>query len=246
MTKSGVPLSQSSAVLVLNVTIYTFGLLVVALIAFIARPGYYLDFSTSAKVCVWLGIGFHGLLILACFLFMFSKRIVLLVGGAIIRLLSAMHIFKNRDERLEAFAASVETYRSCVGIIRRNPSLIVRLLFYSVAQRLLLIPITYLVFLAMGLPGNFWDVFFMQIYCTVGASAIPLPGAVGISETLYLIVFERFVSDPNLCMFSMVLSRAVSGYLAILVCGCITMTYHMRHVIRPRRAAVPPSSEERS
>ncbi len=244
MTKSGIPLSQSSAVLVLNVTIYTTGLLVISAIAFIARPGYYFDFSTPAKACFWLGIGFHALLIFACLLFMFSKRIVLLVGGSIIRLLSAMHIFKNRDEKLEAFSASVETYRSCVGIIKRNPFLVLRLLFYSVAQRLLLIPITYLVFLAMGLPGDFWDVFFMQIYCTVGASAIPLPGAVGISEALYLIVFERFISDPNLCMFSMVLSRTVSGYLAILVCGCITMSYHMRHVIRPRRAASLPADSE--
>ena len=237
MTKSGVPLSQSSAVLVLNVTIYTVALLIMGAIALIARPGFYAAFPTTAKLCFWLGIGFHALLIFACVLFMFSKKVVMLVGRAVIYMLAALHIFKNREEKLEAFAASIETYRSCVSIIKRNPFLIVRLIFYSVSQRLILIPITYLVFLAMGLDASFGDVFIMQIYCTVGASAIPLPGAVGISETLYLIVFERFVSDPNLCMFSMVLSRSVSGYLAIMICGCITMTYHMRHVIRPRRAA---------
>ena len=244
MTKSGVPLSQSSAVLVLNVTMYTVGLLVISAIALIARPEYYLGFSTPAKACFWLGIGFHALLILVCVLFMFSKRLVLFVGGAVIRLLSAMHIFKNCDEKLAAFSASVETYRSCVGIIKRSPLLLLRMLFYSVMQRLILMPITCLAFLAMGLPCNFWDVFFMQIYCTVGASAVPLPGAVGISEALYLIVFKRFISDPNLCMFSMVLSRSVSGYLAILVCGCITMTYHMRHIIRPRRIAAAESDGE--
>ncbi len=244
MTKSGVPLSQSSAVLVLNVTLYTVGLLVLSAVALIARPGFYADFPATAKVCFWLGIGFHALLILVCLLFMFSKRIVMLVGRAVIHLLSVLHIFKNKEERLEAFAASIETYRSCVSIIKRNPLLIVRLLFYSVAQRLILMPITYLVFLAMGLDASFGDVLIMQIYCTVGASAIPLPGAVGISETLYLIVFERFISDPNLCMFSMVLSRTVSGYLAIMICGCITMTYHMRHVIRPRRAAALHDPEE--
>lgn len=239
MTKSGIPLSQSSAVLVLNVTLYTVGLLVISAIAFIVRPDFYFHFPPVARICFWLGIGFHALLIVVCLLFMFSKRAVLLLGSAIIRLLCAMHIFKNREEKMEAFSASIETYRSCVGIIKRNPLLLLRLLFYSVAQRLLLAPITYLVFLAMGIPGDFWDVFFMQVYCTVGASAIPLPGAVGISETLYMIVFAPFIADKNLRMFSMVLSRSVSGYLAILVCGCITMTYHVRHVIRPRRRSKP-------
>ena len=158
---------------------------------------------------------------------------------------SAFHIFKNKEEKLEAFAASIETYRSCVSIVKNNPFLAVRLLFYSVMQRLILMPITYLVFLAMGIDASFADVIVLQIYCTVGASAIPLPGAVGISETLYLIIFNRLITDPNLCMFSMVLSRSVSGYLAIMICGCITMTYHMRHVIRPRRGVSSDDAEER-
>ncbi len=244
MTKSGIPLSQSSAVLLLNVTIYTVGLLVMAGIAFIARPEYYLGFTTSARVCVWLGIGFHGLLILACLLFMFSKRFVLFVGSLVIRLLSALHIFKNRDEKMEAFIASVETYRSCVQIIKKNPTLLLRLLFYAVFQRVILAPITYLAFLAMGISASFWDILFMQMYCTVGASAIPLPGAVGISEALYLIVFAGFIPNPETRMFSMVLSRSMSGYLAILVCGYITMSYHMRHIIRPRRARPPEPSDD--
>ena len=237
MTKSGIPLSQSSAVLVLNVTFYTVGLIVFTGIAFLLHPEYYADFAFSEKLCIWLGLGFHALLAVVCILFMVSRRLVLLVGDLVIRLLCAIRIFKNREEKMAAFSASIETYRSCLGILKKNPSLIFRLLFYSVMQRLILTPITYLTFLSMGIEAAFIDVIAMQIYCTVGASAIPLPGAMGISEALYVLLFKRFIPDSNRCMFSMVLSRSVSGYLAILFCGYITMSHHIRSTIRARREA---------
>ncbi|MBR6546446.1 MAG: flippase-like domain-containing protein [Clostridia bacterium] len=237
MTKSGIPLSQSSAVLVLNVTFYTVGLIVFTGIAFLLRPEFYASFAPTEKLCVWLGLGFHALLAAVCILFMVSRKMVLLVGGLIIRLLSALHIFKNREEKMQAFRASIETYRSCLTILKKNPSLVFRLLFYSVMQRLILTPITYLVFLSMGIEASLVDVVAMQIYCTVGASAVPLPGAMGISEALYVLLFKRFIPDPNRCMFSMVLSRSVSGYLAILFCGYVTMSHHIRATVRARREA---------
>lgn len=235
MTKSGIPLSQSSAALVLNVTFYTVGLIVFTGLAFLLRPEYYADFAFTEKLCVWLGLGFHALLAAVCILFMLSRSTVLWVGGLVIRLLSALRIFKNKEEKMAAFRASIETYRSCLSILKKNPSLIFRLLFYSVMQRLILTPITYLTFLSMGIEASFIDVVAMQIYCSVGASAIPLPGAMGISEALFVLLFEPFVVDKNTRMFSMVLSRSVSGYLSILFCGYITMSHHIKSTIRARR-----------
>ncbi len=238
MTKDGVPLSQSSAILVLNVSIYTLGLLVIGLLALFIRPDFYTGFDGKERLCFWLGLGFHGLLILACLLFMFSKRTVLLVGTLVIRLLSALHIFKDRDAKLAAYRASIANYRACVQIIRENPAIIFRLLFYSVMQRVLLMPITYLTFLACGIEVGFVDTMVMQAYCTVGASAIPLPGAVGISETLFVDMFSAFpafTGQTSLLMYVMILSRSVSGYLAIVFCGYITMSHHIRSIVRAGR-----------
>ena len=238
MTKDGVPLSQSSAILVLNVSIYTLGLLVIGLLALFIRPDFYTGFAPNERLCFWLGIGFHGLLILACLLFMFSKKTVLLVGNLVIRLLSALRIFKDRDAKLAAYRASIANYRACVQIIKENPAIIFRLLFYSVMQRVLLMPITYLTFLACGVEVGFADTLVMQAYCTVGASAIPLPGAVGISETLFVDMFSAFpafAGQNSLLMYVMILSRSVSGYLAIVFCGYITMSHHIRSIVRAGR-----------
>jgi hypothetical protein len=67
----------------------------------------------------------------------------------------------------------------------------------------------------------------------------------GISEALFVLLFEPFVVDKNTRMFSMVLSRSVSGYLSILFCGYITMSHHIKSTIRARREdeAISAASE---
>lgn len=236
MTKSGIPLSLSTAVLILNVTLYTFGLLFISLLAFILNPHYFFAFTTSQKVFVLVGIGFHAILIVFCLICMFSRHFIYWLGDVAFGLLAKLHIVKNKEERVAAFRASVETYRAALGIVRENRWLVPLLFFNSVMQRLALAPITYFVFLAMrgmGVPAmSFLDVFTIQLYCTVGASALPTPGGAGLAEILYMGIFSanmRGVANASsLCMFSLLLSRGISSYLAIIVCGTLTIVHHMK------------------
>ncbi len=234
MTKSGIPLSLSTAVLVLNVTIYTVGLLVISGFAMIADLGTFLAFDTFQQVCVIIGIVFHAILIIACLVCMFSKRVIYFLGNVFYGLLAKLHLVKNKDEKIRAFRRSVEGYRAAFGIVKEHPWLLPTLLANGILQRIILAPITYFVLLAMqplfggaALPG-FWEVFMMQLYCTVGASAMPLPGGMGIAETLFNGMFSTICDADNLRVLAMLLSRGFSSYLAIIVCGGITIVHHLR------------------
>lgn len=236
MTKSGVPLSLSTAVLILNVTLYTIGLLFISALAFLLNPGIFISFKTSQKVFVLVGVGFHAILIAICLVCMFSRRFIFWLGDVLFGLLAKLHIVKNKEERIAAFRASVATYQSALKIVREHRWLLPVLFFNSILQRVALAPITYFVFLAMGGMGvshmSFSRVFTTQLYCIVGASALPTPGGAGLAELLHMGVFyEAMKGIPNassLCMFSLLLSRGISSYLAILVCGTIATVHHLR------------------
>lgn len=236
MTKSGIPLSLSTAVLILNVTLYTIGLMFTSLLAFILRPQMFLDFTTSQKVFVLVGVGFHAILVIVCLICMFSRRFIFWLGDVLFGLLAKLRIVKNKEERIAAFRASVETYRSALKIVREHRWLLPVLFFNSILQRIVLAPITYFVFLAMGGMGvphmSFLEVFTTQLYCIIGASALPTPGGAGLAELLYMGVFYADMAGiPNassLCMFSLLLSRGISSYLAILSCGTIATVHHLR------------------
>lgn len=236
MTKSGIPLSLSTAVLILNVTLYTIGLLFTSLLAFVLRPSMFMDFTTSQKVFVLIGVGFHAILIVICLICMFSRRFIFWLGDVAFGLLAKLHIVKNKEERIAAFRASVATYQSALKIVREHRWLLPVLFFNSILQRVVLAPITYFVFLAMGGMGvpsmHFLEVFTTQLYCIIGASALPTPGGAGLAELLYMGVFYADMAGiPNassLCMFSLLLSRGISSYLAIIACGTIATVHHLR------------------
>ncbi len=232
MTKSGVPLSLSTAVLILNVTLYTIGLLVISAFALILKPQIFLDFDIFQKICVIVGIVFHAILIVACFVCMFSKRVVYFLGDVFYGLLAKLHLVKNKEEKIAVYRAAVEGYRNAFNIVKQNWWLLPMLLFNGIMQRVILAPITYFVFKAMaplGVPEmGFFDVFVMQLYCTVGASAMPLPGGAGIAETLFVGMFEGMPNVEEFAFLGMVLSRTFSSYLAIIGCGSATMIHHFR------------------
>ncbi len=234
MTKSGVPLSLSTAVLMLNVTIYTVGLLVISAFVLIARPDIFLNFDVFQKICVIVGVVLHAILIIICLVCMFSRRVVYLFGDIFYGLLAKFRLVKNKEEKIAAFRESVAGYRAAFGIIKKYPWLLPMLLFNGIMQRVILAPITYFVLLAMAplfgdaaVPG-FYEVFIIQLYCTVGASAMPLPGGMGIAETLFNSMFVKICSKDSLRVLAMLLSRTLSSYLAIIGCGAFTITHHIR------------------
>ncbi len=234
MTKSGVPLSLSTAVLMLNVTLYTVGLLVISAVALILDFDTFLGFDVFQKICVIIGIVFHAILIVACVICMFSKRVVYFFGDVFYGALAKLRLVKNKEEKLIAFRHSVAGYRAAFGIVKKDLWLLPMLLFNGIMQRVILAPITYFVLLAMqplfggaSIP-NMMEVIIMQLYCTVGASAMPLPGGMGIAETLFNGMFATICDADNLRVLAMLLSRTFSSYLAIVTCGTITMTHHLK------------------
>ncbi len=245
MTKSGVPLSLSTVVLMLNVTLYTVGLLVISAVALILDLETFLNFDVFQKICVIVGIVFHAILIVACLICMFSRRVVYFFGNVFYTVLEKLHLVKNKEEKLISFRASVAGYRAAFGIVKQHPWLLPMLLFNGIMQRVILAPITYFVLLAMqplfgnaSIPGMM-DVIVMQLYCTVGASAMPLPGGMGIAETLFNGMFSTICDADNLRVLAMLLSRTFSSYLAIITCGTITITHHLRMKRREiRRRAI--------
>ncbi len=236
MTKSGIPLSLSTAVLILNVTLYTIGLLFISALAFILNPSIFISLNPSQKIFVLVGVGFHAVLIAICLICMFSRRFIFWLGDVMFGLLARLHIVKNKEERIAAFRASVATYQSALKIVREHRWLLPVLFFNSILQRVVLAPITYFVFLAMGGMGvpsmRFLEVFTTQLYCIIGASALPTPGGAGLAEILHMgIFYEAMKGSPNassLCMFSLLLSRGISSYLAIIGCGTIATVHHLR------------------
>ena len=75
---------------------------------------------------------------------------------------------------------------------------------------------------AFGLSGtSFFDILFLQAVIAVAVDMLPLPGGMGISETLFLNIFRPVFG--SLLLPGMVLSRGLGYYAELLISAAFTV-----------------------
>ena len=82
--------------------------------------------------------------------------------------------------------------------------------------------VTWFVYKAFSLSGTgFWTVLFLQAVISVSVDMLPLPGGMGISETLFLTIFTPVFGA--LLLPGMVLSRGLGYYGELLISALFTI-----------------------
>ena len=85
----------------------------------------------------------------------------------------------------------------------------------------LLIP--WCVYEAMGLSGvTIWQMMGLQLLLSVSVEMMPLPGAVGVSESVSLVLYDA-IFGSQFRYPAVILTRAISYYLPLLVSGAVTL-----------------------
>ena len=124
---------------------------------------------------------------------------------------------------MKKLEASMDTYRNTAAYLKNNPLVIVKVIEITFIQRMALFAVTWFVYQAFGLHGTgFWDILFLQAVISVSVDMLPLPGGMGISETLFLKIFPP-VFGSTLLLPAMVLSRGLGYYGELLVSAVFTI-----------------------
>ena len=93
-------------------------------------------------------------------------------------------------------------------------------------QRCILFTVTYWVYRSLGLHGyGILTVTILQAVISVSVDMLPLPGGMGISETLYMAMFVPVFG--KLMLPSMLLSRGIAYYGQMLISALMTCVAHM-------------------
>ncbi len=183
-----------------------------------------------AKTLVIIGFVIQLLLLALLLLCLFRARIILRIGGWGISLLAKMHIIKKPDKWRERMENMVNKYRSCRSVLKKHPMMFFNALILNIAQRVsqTLIPCFVIMASSVSKAYNvtFLELFCMQAYVMIGYNSIPLPGGTGVYEVLYPSVFGIGGYDMLFILSAMMVSRAISYYICMIVTGLYTLVYH--------------------
>ena len=233
MVKDGIPGVISTVTLLTNLLLYTLSIVVIGILGFLIRPGCYFRFGTFSRVLIVIGVCIQVLLAFLYALLLWKKELLRRICSWVLRALTKLHLLRNPERKQERLDQIMNNYSQVTQMIKGKRRLLLKGLLLNTAHRACQIFVTVLCFLAGGgSPRQVPDVFAMQCSVVIGAYCIPIPGSMGVTDYLMIDGFSSLMDEGQSANLEL-LSRGLSFYVCILLCGLIVLTKYL--IIRFRR-----------
>lgn len=220
MIRDGIPAPLVTVALILNLVMYTFAILALGILSFALDPTVFLEFALPSKLLIIVGVAaLSGLA--AVFITLLKKPALLhRICDKLLCLLAKLKIVRRLEKRRQRLVEWIESYHECALAINGKTAMLIRAFIFNFLQRASLIFVTVFSFLAGGgSPAEIKDVFVRQIMVVMGSNCVPVPGAMGVADYLMLDAFSQMITDPAAVVNLELLSRTVSFYLCVILCG---------------------------
>lgn len=235
MIKRGIPGSVATVSLLVNLIMYTLSIVTIGALCMIFKFDIILALPLPAQLLIYIGVAMQIGLVLVFLLLLWKVRLLWVIGDSSICFLGWLHLLRHTYRKRIKLRRALKSYRQQVHQVSGQWSALIKAFIYNLFQRMALITVSGLVCLAMG--GTFSDfitVCALQAFVILGASWIPIPGAMGVTDYMLLVGFascmpswsEEFAMHLELC------SRGISFYACVLLCGGFVLMIMLKDKFR--------------
>ena len=222
MKKEKISIPVSTVILMIVTITYKLVLVVIGIGIAIFGRGFLHKYLEGILPVFYLGLALNIFCVTFMTILVFHPLLAKAIMVKGMKLLERLHLVKKKDGRLKKLEDSMDTYRNTAAYLKNNPFVIVKVIGITFIQRMALFAVTWFVYQAFGLHGTgFWEILFLQAVISVSVDMLPLPGGMGISETLFLNIFSPVFW--GLLLPGMVLSRGLGYYGELLISAAFTV-----------------------
>lgn len=220
--KEKISIPVSTVILMIVTITYKLVLVVIGIGIAIFGRGFLHKYLEGILPVFYLGLALNIFCVTFMTILVFHPLLAKAIMVKGMKLLERLHLVKKKDGRLKKLEDSMDTYRNTAAYLKNNPFVIVKVIGITFIQRMALFAVTWFVYQAFGLHGTgFWEILFLQAVISVSVDMLPLPGGMGISETLFLNIFSPVFG--GLLLPGMVLSRGLGYYGELLISAAFTV-----------------------
>lgn len=219
MHRDGVSVAKATLALLMNLCSFQIITISMALISLIFC-GEYLEGGMIALFVVGVALNTTALALLL--IGIFSKRLPMWFINVAIKIMRKLKI-RNVDQKEEKLKSELQKYHGSSKYIKDHKKIIFKILATTLVQILIYYSIPYWVYRSVGFnTESIIKIIALQsmLYATV--SGIPLPGAVGVSESGFLNIFKNIFIGGTISG-AMLLNRGVSFYLYVIISGIVVV-----------------------
>lgn len=226
MHKDGIQVSHSSLAVLMNLASFQFVTVSMAAIGYISQHRLLVSNLGNIKYLVLLGIILNILIMLVILGAIFSKRFIEKLIDNICFILIKIK-YKKVDKFKKSALSQVKEYKESAKYFKENKITVLKILLTTTIQITSLHSIPFFIYKAFGLSEySIITVIMLQAVLYISVSALPLPGAVGVSESGFIIIYKTLFPMSYLSS-AMIISRGISFYLLVLVSGIFISTTYL-------------------
>lgn len=227
MKRDGVSVAVSTLVLMIVTAAYKTVLIIMCALAALFEWNFISEYASSIWFLIIIGIVCNVSFVLFLVIAIFRKSWLTSMVGKIVFWLGKHHIIKNRERWLKKAWKSLGKFDKSANYIKKNKSVLVNVLLVTVLQRLCLFSVTFVVYRAFGLHGkSAFEIIALQTIIALAVDSLPLPGAMGASESSFLIIFLTIFGE-DFILPGMLLTRGITYYLMLIVSAVITFVSYL-------------------
>ena len=227
MIKDGIPGMAAAVALLANLSMYAISILVLGIITLLIWPDVFLSLGLLSRGLVVLGYLVQS--VLAAFFVMLLLKGDLLhkICRKSLHLLCKIRLLKKEEEKQRGLNRKMEEYAAHTRMMKEHKRAMGKAFFLNMLQRASVISVPFFIFLASGgksaRAGDIWAV---QCYTVVGSNAVPIPGAMGVSDYIMLDGFGTVIPYHDAVNFEL-LSRSLSFYVCVVLCGITVLIKYL-------------------
>lgn len=234
MRKDRIPVAVSTVVLAIITILYKMVLVLIGTAVMVIRPAAVMPYLEPAEGIIWLGLVLNVICIAALLVLVFWPNLVRRLARWSMALIGKIRPFKNPEKQTARVERILSQYTGTSEFFRNHLPVVLNVFIITLVQRIILFFVTWLTYKAFSLSGHSMPaVVTLQAMISVAVDMLPLPGGMGISETLFLDIF-RPVFGEALVLPGMVISRGISYYTQLLISA--VMTVIATFIIKERKA----------
>lgn len=229
MKKDGIKIGFSTLIMLVITVVYKSVLVIFGIVFFLLKREFVLvhvgKWIWLLLVGFFLNIAYISVLLAMIFKPLWARR----MGIKAVNFLTRIHIlkWKNNERYINKVNRICDNYTIGAEYIKSHIRAVINIFVITAVQRLFLLAVTYVVYKSYGLSGtSFWGIVTVQTMISITVEMLPLPGAAGITETCFVVMFADIFGE-NLVRSGMLLSRGLSFYCLLFMSAAVTFAAHL-------------------
>lgn len=227
MHKNKIPVPVSTLVLMVVTITYKLVLVFIGIFLMVFQRRFVHKYLEGILPVFYLGVALNVACCTAMMVLVFHPMLAKSIMMYLLSFLEKIHILKKKQERTDKLGKSMDQYNATAAYLKKHKIVMLNVIIITFFQRFALFIVTYFVYKSFGISGEkMYNVIMLQAVISVSVDMLPLPGGMGISENLFLIIFKPIFTKGFL-LPGMLLSRGIAYYVQLLFSAAVTLYTHL-------------------